>query len=1020
MAGLIYGNFSPPEPGGLIAPSRQMMGMQSGEGDEFEAHLVPSPLTDYITGPTIGELVYPASFDGDLRDLPQVGPDQIEMRVEMPVPHSVGEGDSAQKGKEDFVDPVAQTVDAPTVMPTPVQNFAGLDFNTWGAGWPPDTNGDVGPNHYIQTVNTSIGIYNKTGTQLAAFTFNNFFDLTGTPCDANNNGDPIVLYDAISDRWIITDFAWTNIQNGPYYECIAVSKTADPVSGGWWMYGFRADDAAHPWLNDYPKLGVWPDGIYMSSNMFDCLTATCSSANFMGVRLWALNRDDLTSGAAIRSGIFDLGNAYDSIFPANLRGALPPAGTPNFFLSRGASPNLRMWKFHVDWVTPANSTLTGPTNIAVAAYTAAGSVPAQGGSNLDALSDRLMVQVQYRNVGGTESLWATHSVTSGGVAGIRWYEIRTPNATPTLYQQGTYQPDAVHRWMGSLAVDQLGNMAVGYSASSSSMFPAIRYAGRLSSDPLGTLGQGEATLIAGAGSQTTYSRWGDYSAMTIDPVDGCTFWYTTEYYNTTGTNWQTRIGSFKFPSCSPDFTISAAPTALDICKPGSGASTLTLGALGGFNSPVTLTDSGAPAGVTTSFGANPVTPPGTSAYNVNVGAGAANGNYSLVVTGTSGAVSHQSTIALVVSDAAPGAAPTLVSPANAALGQALTNLAFQWNAATGAASYRLQVDDNADFSSPVADVNGILTTNYTLPGPLSASTLYYWRVFAVNACGQTPSSAFTFATQGSGGSCGLGTTLTNIYSTDFEGGLGSWTHSGTGDTWAWSTARSHSATHSVYAIDPATVSDQRLVSPAVSLVGVSSPNLQFWNYQHMETATVGCFDGGILEVSTDGGSNWTQVTGGLQTDPYDGPISTGFSNPLAGLNAWCGNNPQNWLNSVVDLGPYAGQNVSFRFRLGSDNSVNREGWYIDDVVVQGCTPQAYTLSINTVGSGTVTASPNQATYTYGQIVSLTPVPAPGWAFSGWSGDLSGSANPATLLIDGNKSVTATFVQTVYTLVVILV
>lgn len=501
-----------------------------------------------------------ASFDGDLRDLPQIGPEEKTLGIEF-------ELEGMEKPDPNFIDPVRQNLLAPEAMPSPSQNFAGLDLTNWGAGWPPDTQGDVGPNHYIQAVNTSIGIYSKTGTQLAAFTFDTLFAGTGTPCDADNNGDPVVLYDNVSGRWIITDFAWTNTQNGPYYECIAVSKTADPVSGGWWFYGLRADDASHPWLNDYPKIGVWHDGIYMTANMFDCLTSTCSSASYKGVRIWALNRSELINGSPLNYQLVDLGSAYFSLLPANAKVTMPPAGTPNYLMSLQSSTTMYTWKLAIDWANSANSTLTGPVSTSIASYSNAGTVP-QGGSsvNLDSLAGRLMAQLQYSNVGGTGALWVTHSVASGGVAGVRWYEFRNLSGTPSVYQQGTYQPDSTHRWMGSVAVDSQGNMAVGYSASSSSINPQIRYAGRLAGDALNTLGQGEATLIAGTGSQTSYTRWGDYSAMTVD-VNGCTFWYTTEYYAANGTNWQTRIGSFTYPSCSGGPTPTPPPTPTNTPTP---------------------------------------------------------------------------------------------------------------------------------------------------------------------------------------------------------------------------------------------------------------------------------------------------------------------------------------------------------------------------------------------------------------------------------------------------------------------
>ena len=234
-----------------------------------------------------------------------------------------------------------------------------------------------------------------------------------------------------------------------------------------------------------------------------------------------------------------------------MRGAEPPAGSPNYFVALGSNL-LRLWKFHVDWANPGNSTFAGPTNISVASFSSPGDIPQPSpGEMVDSLGDRLMFQLQYRNFGAHESLWVNHTVVSGGVTGVRWYELRSPGSSPFIYQQSTYQPDSSYRWMGSVAVDGQGNMAVGYSVSSNTLKPSIRYAGRLVTDPLGSLPQGENSIIEGTGVQLSGSgRWGDYSAMTIDPVDDCTFWYTQEYYEVNSNrNWQTRIGSFKFPGC---------------------------------------------------------------------------------------------------------------------------------------------------------------------------------------------------------------------------------------------------------------------------------------------------------------------------------------------------------------------------------------------------------------------------------------------------------------------------------------
>ncbi len=282
---------------------------------------------------------------------------------------------------------------------------------------------------------------------------------------------------------------------------------------------------------------------------------------FAGSKVCAFDRAAMLAGTAATQQCFQLSTSYGGLLPSDLDGTTaPPAGSPNFVMNFGAN-SLNLWKFHVDFANSALSTFTGPTTIPVAAFNAACSgggacIPQPGTSNkLDSLADRLMYRLAYRNRGGTESLVVNQSVTVGtkrnGITSVRWYEVRSPNATPTVYQQGTLgTADGVHRWMGSIAMDKAGNMALGYSASSGSIAPSIRYTGRLVSDPLGTM-QSENSILAGGGSQTgTLHRWGDYSAMTVDPVDDCTFWYTTEYLKTNGSfNWSTRIASFKYPSC---------------------------------------------------------------------------------------------------------------------------------------------------------------------------------------------------------------------------------------------------------------------------------------------------------------------------------------------------------------------------------------------------------------------------------------------------------------------------------------
>ncbi|MEW5940043.1 MAG: hypothetical protein AB1750_10300, partial [Chloroflexota bacterium] len=328
----------------------RMLGME-GLGEETIAIDKSAPSAG-IRGPFVETHDAAVSLDVDLRDLPQVGPEHKRLAREM------GQMPTNDRGGRDTVVQTGDTVGGRPIgeplaaAPAPLITFKGLDLQNWGAGWPPDTHGDVGPNHFIQAVNTSIGIFDKaTGARLAAFTFDNFFIAAGGSgvCTTLNYGDPIVIYDQISGRWIITDFAFAgNGTTPPYYECMAVSKSADPVSGGWWLYTITASTTA---LNDYPKFGIWNDGIYMSANMFT------GGASYGGVKVWALNRDDMISGAALRSVAFTLGTSYFSLLPANLKGALAPAGTPEYFMSDyGSNTSMKLWKFTTNWASPSSST----------------------------------------------------------------------------------------------------------------------------------------------------------------------------------------------------------------------------------------------------------------------------------------------------------------------------------------------------------------------------------------------------------------------------------------------------------------------------------------------------------------------------------------------------------------------------------------------------------------------------------------------------------------------------------------
>jgi len=446
-------------------------------------------------------------------------------------------------------DPALQSSAGPLVGTTAGQNFQGVGVglgNFADCCAPPDTNGAAGATQYVQWVNLSFAVFDKaTGNVLLGPSAGNtLWTGFGGPCETSNDGDPIAQYDKAAGRWVLAQPVFTS----PFMYCIAVSTTSD-ATGTYHRYAFSM-----PNFPDYPKLGVWPDGYYASFNMF-------SGNSFVGARACAFNRSAILNGAAATMVCFQQGSGVPSLLPSDLDGATtPPAGSPNFYLNFGSN-SLNLFRFHVDFATPTNSTFTGPVNIPVAAFTEAcggGACINQPSTNekLDSLGDRLMYRLAYRNSSGTESLLVNHSVFVSGskksqVEGVRWYEIRNPNGNPPIiHQQGTFSPDSNSRWMGSIAMDKVGNIAVGYSVSSSSLFPAIRFTGRVPGDPLGTL-ESENTILNGAGSQrSNLNRWGDYSSISVDPADDCTFWYTNEYLMNSGTfNWSTRIASFKFPSC---------------------------------------------------------------------------------------------------------------------------------------------------------------------------------------------------------------------------------------------------------------------------------------------------------------------------------------------------------------------------------------------------------------------------------------------------------------------------------------
>ncbi len=533
--------------------------------------------------------IVPSEFNGDVRTLPQI-PSKPKVEVELQEPRSIKPAISPSGPTESG--PLTASVAAPAAS----HNFAGLSYNSsctgglCGAGIPPDTNGEVGPAHYIQAVNSSFAIYSKAGGLLAAFTEDSLWSGAGAsagPCKGNNQGDPVVIFDPLANRWILTDFAFALDLSGnpiaPFYECFAVSKTGDPVNGGWWLYALHTDTnvAGQPpknTLNDYPKFGIWNDCLYYSANGFDM----GSGGVFNGGEFASISRADMYSGAALTVALgflpySNLNPDYFTMIPANLSAptsiGLPPSGRHEFYVQE----SLVSWAYEVRTFTPgpncSSGTLSPATNVSQTSYEYPGTsstndiVPQPNTSiKLDSLGDRLMQKVQYRRVGAAESLWVTHTVrtSSTGPTAVQWAQINVSGGVirTTPAQQQIFNPsDGRYRWMASIAADRDGNAAIAYSLSGtvSPNFPSIAYAGRLATDPVNRMPQTERLLVSGAGSQVNNCgglpchRWGDYSSISIDPVDGCTFWFTNEYYasQTAGNSgaWNTRIGSFKFPSC---------------------------------------------------------------------------------------------------------------------------------------------------------------------------------------------------------------------------------------------------------------------------------------------------------------------------------------------------------------------------------------------------------------------------------------------------------------------------------------
>ena len=517
----------------------------------------------------------PAPVEGPMREVDDLEP---------------GPGAGAERGPL-RPDPVVQTRAAANMPPTLV-NFEGV--NNVNGVQPADTSMAVGPDHVFQWVNLAFEVFDKSGNSLAGpFDGNTLFTDLGGDCAAINGGDIIVMYDQFADRWFLAQLAPAIFGATGNHECMAVSTSGDPL-GSYFLYDYLYGDA----LNDYPKFGIWPDAYTMTAREF-------GGEGGFTMTVTAFDRAAMLAGAPVTALFVSLHNGgFDGLLPADLDGPNLPPGTasgpggftnvPPQILMGVDPPNvvgpdavIHQYQLHCDFQTPANTTFTGPVDLPIAPYNPVGFFQPVDqpppGAGIESLG-WILYRLPYRNFGTHESIGLYHdAVAEDGRIVPRWYQVRDPYGVPVVYQQGTFAPDdGLNRWMGSIAMDGNDNIAIGYSAvDDTSVYPSIRYAGRLADDPPNELTQGEAELIAGSGAFVGV-RWGDYSIMDIDPVDDCTFWYSQMYIGVAGlSNWQTRVGSFKFPSCFAPGYGTVEGTVTDANGPVAGARVGVTGGTGG-------------------------------------------------------------------------------------------------------------------------------------------------------------------------------------------------------------------------------------------------------------------------------------------------------------------------------------------------------------------------------------------------------------------------------------------------------
>lgn len=919
--------------------------------------------------PTKVEQAVYADVTPPLRNMTMIQVRKAKNEPDREVANKIGMNEFNHPPRTNFYmneDPVWQKQDG-TYLPAvngPIQNFEGIG-NLSGV-YPPDTQGDVSLDKYIQVVNSNFAVYSKTGTVLLGpAALSTIWAGIPAPWNGRNDGDPVVLYDQAAARWIITQFALTS-NYSVNAELVAISQTNDPT-GSWYRYVFETGNK----MPDYPKFGVWPDGYYMSVNQF-----INNATAWGGVGAYCFERSKMLTGdASARMVYFDLGATSNpsSMLPSDWDGTpAPVANEANYFTyfdDWSSPPNgyLKIWQFHVDWTNTANSTFAESTSVTTATFdseictaTRGRCIPQPSTTvKLESLSDRLMFRLQYRNFGTYRSMVTNHTVDIGsGQAGIRWYELRNTGSSWSIYQQGTYAPDASHRWVGSVAMNGNGDIALGYSVSAStSVYPSIRYTGRRYSDPLGQMTVAEQTIKDGTGSQTGSSaRWGDYSGMSVDPTDDLTFWFTTEYIQTTGTaSWQTRIASFKFTNNPSVTTLAAtgvtgtAATLNGTINPNGLASTYyfqwgTTVSYG--NTTTTLSAGSGTSNIAVSANIGGLTA-GTTYHFRLVGVnsdGTTNGNDMTVTPGAAG-VTTTAASAITMTTATSGGSVLYDG------GYTVTARGVCWGTAA-----------NPTISgNHTTDGSGVGTFISSLTG-LTSNTTYHVRAYATNTNGTFYGNDITF------------TTLCGIYTLPFNESFttasipGCWSqvdHQSNGQIWQFGVITGQSPNPNLTgnyaylnsdAYGSGNSQNADLLTPLLNLSAYTAVNLQFKHYFLSWSGS-----SGSLSYSIDGGTNWTLI----QT--Y---TTTSSANPVT-------------FNQAVNA--VAGQSqVKFKWNYTGTYAYY---WAIDDVQITGT--GGATLAV-TPSNQNVTSPAGSTNFTVTSNTSWTVISDMTWCTPTTSGSGNGT------------------------------